>query len=116
MLMAVGREFLLVAGSLAALVSAGAHAGSKPSWDGTWVGMLNDGEPVSVTISDGKVVSYAIRGGQPFGIGYSKVTLTSVSFGDHDNYAVKITKIGDTTASGFARSPMGEGSATLTRK
>jgi hypothetical protein len=109
----IGR-LSLAAALVAVLGSTDARAGS--SWDGIWTGMLNDIEPVSVTIAKGKVVSYAIRGGQPFEIAYSKVTLKTVSFGDHDNYDVEITKTGAATAAGIAHSPMGEGSATLTRQ
>jgi hypothetical protein len=109
----IGR-LSLAAAFLALLASSEARAGS--SWDGIWTGMLNNLEPVSVTIAKGKVVGYAIRGGQPFEIAYSKVTLKTVSFGDHDNFDVEITKTGDATASGVAHSPMGEGAATLTRQ
>lgn len=91
-------------------------AASSRAWDGVWAGMLNNSEPVTVTIAGGKVVSYAIRGGAPFGIAYSTVTLRSVAFGDHDNFDVKIVKISDRTALGIAHSPLGEGSAPLTRQ
>jgi hypothetical protein len=111
--MAVGRRLLLAFVSFA-LAPVAAQAGS--SWDGAWTGKLNN-EPVSVTICGGKVVSYAIRGGQPFSINYSHVTLTTVSFGDVDNYTVKITKTGNATASGFVHTTMmGDGSAMLTRQ
>ena len=56
---------------MAALITTGvssAYAGSRPSWDGTWSGMLNKTEPVSVTIAGGKVVGYTIRGFAPLGI------------------------------------------------
>jgi hypothetical protein len=49
---------------MAALITTGvscAYAGSRPSWDGTWAGMLNKTEPVSVTIAGGKVVGYRFR-------------------------------------------------------
>jgi hypothetical protein len=115
--MRLGRRFYLVVVLLAAFSPVAAHAGPNASWDGTWVGMLNNAEPVSVTIAGGKVIGYAIRGGQPFGIGYSKITLSTVSFGDNDNYSVKITKIGAAKASGVAHTTMmGDGSATLTRQ
>jgi hypothetical protein len=92
-------------------------AASSNSWDGTWAGMLNNKEPVTVTISGGKVVSYAIRGGSPFGIGYSNVTVHTVSFGDHANYDVKITRTSAKTAVGVAHSPMvGDGQAPLTKQ
>jgi hypothetical protein len=71
-----------LATALAIVIPAASEAASAPSWDGTWTGLLNNTEPVSVTIADGRVVSYEIRGGQPFGIRYSKVTLNSVAFGD----------------------------------
>ena len=116
-MMMIGRQFLALAVPLALLAGAApSQAGSNQTWDGTWSGMLNNSEPVSVTISGGKVVGYAIRGGEPFGIGYSKVTLTSVSFGDHDNYTVKITKTGAKSATGTADSPLGHGSASLTKQ
>ena len=117
--MAIGRRVSILTVVVAALLPIAAQAASdklEKSWDGTWVGMLNESEPVSVTISGGKVVSYAIRGGQPFGIGYSEVTHKTVSFGDHSNYDVKITKVGGSTASGVAHGPMGDGSARLTKQ
>jgi hypothetical protein len=92
-----------------------AEAASAPSWDGTWVGMFNS-QPVSVTISGAKVVSYAFAGAQPFTIGYSQVTRKTVAFGDHANYEVKITKASDATATGFAHSPLGDGATTLTKQ
>ena len=112
------RSYLLaVALPLTVLAAApAARAESTRSWDGTWAGLLNNSEPVSVTIAGGKVVAYAIRGGAPFGIEYCNVTSSSVSFGDHDNYTVKITKTSAKTAVGFAHSPMGDGSAPLTKQ
>ena len=116
-MMMIGRQFLALAVPLAVLAGAApSQAGSNQTWDGTWSGLLNNSEPVSVTISGGKVVGYAIRGGEPFGIGYSKVTLTSVSFGDHDNYSVTITKTGARSATGKAQSPLGTGSASLIKQ
>jgi hypothetical protein len=114
--MTIGRRLNVMLVLFATLIPASAQAASVSSWDGTWVGLLNNSEPVSVTISAGKVVSYAIRGGQPFGIGYCQITHKTVSFGDHENYDVKITKVNAATASGFAHSPMGDGLATLTRQ
>ena len=96
--------------------SSAAPAASSPSWDGTWTGMMNNREPVTVTIAGGKVVGYAIRGGTPFGIQYSSVTMSSVSFGDHDNFDVKLIKTSARTALGIAHSPLGQGSAPLTRQ
>jgi hypothetical protein len=116
-MMMIGRQFLVFAVPLALFATAApSQAGLDKSWDGTWAGLLNNSEPVSVTISGGKVVGYAIRGGEPFGIGYSKVTLTSVSFGDHDNYTVTITKTGARSATGTAQGPLGTGSASLIKQ
>jgi len=58
-------RLLTIAAHVATGVSS-ADAGS--SWDGTWSGMLNKTEPVSVTIAGGKVVGYTIRGFAPLGI------------------------------------------------
>src|SRR5471030_3142519 len=76
---------------------------SASTWDGTWAGMLNNQEPVSVTIAEGKVVPYAIRGGQPFPIGYNKVTGTTVYFGDPTNFTVCIRRTGGKTALALGR-------------
>ena len=76
--MMIQRYLPLIAIPLAILTpSTAPQAASSRSWDGTWTGLLNQTEPVSVTIEGGKVVHYEIRGGAPFGIEYSKVTLTA---------------------------------------
>jgi hypothetical protein len=100
--------------SLALLAPSASFAGS--AWDGTWSGMLNKSEPVSVTIAGGKVVGYKIRGFSPYGIEFSSVSRTTVAFGDKTNYNVKITKKGDKSAQGFAHGPMGDGVAFLTKE
>jgi hypothetical protein len=101
---------------LAAFIAPNCFAASAQSWDGTWSGMLNDKEPVSVTIAAGKVVAYTISGGQPFPIGYNKVTTKTVSFGDDRHYAVSIQRTGGKSAVGKAHGPMGDGSASLIRQ
>jgi len=108
-------ETLSIAVSLALFVPSASLAGSA-SWDGTWSGMLNKSEPVSVTIAGGKVVGYSIRGVAPYGIEFSSVSRTTVSFGDRANYNVKITKKGEKSAQGFAHGPMGDGVAFLTKE
>jgi hypothetical protein len=100
--------------SLALLIPSASLAAS--AWDGTWSGMLNKSEPVSVTIVGGKVVGYKIRGFSPYGIEFSSVSRTTVAFGDHTNYNVKITKKGEKSAQGFAHGPMGDGVASLTKE
>ena len=114
--MAIGRSpRTLLALLTMVFVPLAAEAASAPSWDGTWVGVFNSA-PVSVTISGDKVVSYAFAGAHPFTIGYSQVTRKTVSFGDHANYEVKITKASAATATGFAHSPLGDGATTLTKQ
>lgn len=112
--MTLALKTLLIVIPLALLVPSASLAGSAYSWDGTWSGMLNS-EPVSVTIAGGKVVGYTIRGVSPYGIQFSSVTRTTVSFGDRANYAVKITKKSEKSARGFAHGPMGDGFASLTK-
>jgi hypothetical protein len=100
--------------SLALLIPSASLAAS--AWDGTWSGMLNKSEPVSVTIVDGKVVGYKIRGFSPYGIEFSTVSRTTVAFGDRTNFNVKITKKSEKSAQGFAHGPMGDGVASLTKE
>jgi hypothetical protein len=100
--------------SLALLIPSASLAAS--AWDGTWSGMLNKSEPVSVTIVGGKVVGYKIRGFSPYGIEFSSVSRTTVAFGDRTNYTVKITKKSEKSAQGFAHGPMGDGVASLTKE
>jgi hypothetical protein len=69
-----------------------AAASTNTSWDGTWTGVLYN-MPVSVSISDGKVIGYSLQGAS-YDIQYADVTPTTVSFGDRDNYAVKLVKTG----------------------
>ena len=68
-----------------------AHAASKLSWDGTWAGTLNN-EPVSVTIAEGKVVGYTIRGFSPLPIESASVSGRSVSLVIGAAYRVTITE------------------------
>jgi hypothetical protein len=93
-----------------------AEGASTRMWDGTWAGVLNNKEPVSVTINEGKVIAYTIRGGEPYPIEYNNVTTTTVSFGDHANYAVNIRRTGGRSAIGTAHGPMGDGSASLQKQ
>jgi hypothetical protein len=102
--------------AVASFLMGGLVQASSNNWDGTWSGMLNNQEPVSVTIVGGKVVAYEIRGGQPFPIGYNKVTVNTVSFGDPANFTVSIRRTGGNRALGTAHGPLGDGSAFLTKQ
>jgi hypothetical protein len=99
-------------GSLSLVVASAASASA--SWDGTWTGTLYN-RPVSVSISDGKVISYTI-GGSAYDVQYSRVTLRGVSFGDRDNYAVSLVRTGDDTASEMVHGRNGYRNAALTKQ
>jgi hypothetical protein len=86
------------------------------AWDGTWAGSFKTGDPVSVTIAGGKVIAYSFRGAAPYGIEYSRVTRTTVAFGDKQNYSVRLFKRDERTAFGTAHSPIGDGSTSLTKQ
>jgi hypothetical protein len=45
-----------------------------------------------------------------------QVSLTTVSFGDRTNYKVKLTRTSDGSVFAFARTPLGIGSAALTKQ
>jgi hypothetical protein len=114
--MRIDRRFLLIAIPLALLIpAAAAAAAANGSWDGAWTGMLHNMSPITVTIAQDKVVSYAVKG-VPFDIQYSKVTPKVVSFGDRDHYFMKITRTGDTTASAVVHGRLGYGSASLVKQ
>jgi hypothetical protein len=118
--MITNRRFLLIALLPALLLSAeAARADDTASWDGTWTGTLGRppgaASPIAITIAEGKVVSYTLRGA-PFVIQYSKVTPTNVSFGDHDNYSMKIKRTGETTATARVHGRIGYGVTTLTKQ
>jgi hypothetical protein len=116
--MTIGRRFLLITALPALLTSAQAvWAQAAWSWDGTWTGTLGKVHPwpMSVMITDGKVVSYTLKS-TPFDIQYSKVGPTTFSFGDRDNYSVKLKKTGDATASARVHGRIGYGTAILTKQ
>ena len=98
------------------LFSAPALAQSVQSWNGVWAGAQGgQAAPIVVSITDGKVVSYTLKG-SPFDIQYSSVTPTAVSFGDRDHYFVKLKKTSDTTASGKIHGRLGVGAMSLTKQ
>ena len=111
--MKISRTLFSVVVAVAALASA---ARAASSWDGTWSGVMKTGDTVTVTILSGKVVGYSIRGAMPFGIQYSKITARTVAFGDNKNYSVRLMMRDERTAIGSAHSPVGDGSAALTKQ
>jgi len=110
-----GLRFLTIVTLVASGVSS-AYAGSRSSWDGTWSGLLNKSEPVSVTIAGGKVVGYTIRGFAPFGIEAASVSGNKVSLLIGADYHVSLTKQSEHAAFGIASGPLGNGTASLIRQ
>jgi hypothetical protein len=115
----VSRRFLVLAVPLALLVSpVAAQTPDKWSWDGTWTGMQvhPPGPPwaASITIASG-VTNYLVKDAV-VDIKYSNVTPTVVTFGDRDNYVMKITKTSDTTASARVHGRHGSARVLLTRQ
>jgi hypothetical protein len=87
-----------------------------PSWDGTWVGELGRSSawPIKITIVDGKVVGY-LADGASVDIRYSEVTDKTVSFGDHDNYFIKLEKTSSKTAVARVHGRHGDALVSLTK-
>jgi len=115
--MTINRRFLCVAMLTAALLSAQASRGQDAaSWDGTWNGTLGKIHPwpISVSIANGKVVGFTEKGAA-FDVQFTKVSPTSVIFGDKANYTVTLTKTGDTTISAKVHGRHGSGTALLTK-
>jgi hypothetical protein len=116
--MTINRHCLLVA-SLPALIMAtdASGAGTKGFWDGVWTGAEGriKTAPISISIAHNEVVAYTI-GGAPFDIQYSRVTPTSVSFGDRDHYFVELDKTGEASAMGRIHGRIGDGSVSLTKQ
>ncbi|HXW19883.1 MAG TPA: hypothetical protein VEK35_05210 [Roseiarcus sp.] len=114
--MTIVRRILLVA-LLTTPLQGVAYAERQSSWDGVWTGAVGkiDPSPISISIANDKVVSYTI-GGAPLDIEYSRVTPTSISFGDHDHYFMKLKRTSDTTASGRVHGRIGYGLVSLTKQ
>lgn len=115
--MTIDRRFLLIAALPVLLASLQmGRAGDAASWDGAWSGQLGDSDPwpIVVTIAHGKVASYTEKGA-PFDIQFSKVTPTTVFFGDRDHYSVKLVRTGDTTAAARIHGRIGYGHFALTK-
>jgi hypothetical protein len=116
--MTIDRRLLLAAALPAVLLFvAPTLAQAEQSWNGTWIGVQGKrhAAPIKLAIVDGKVVSYSLEGSS-FDIQYSDVTPTTVSFGDHDHYFVKLKRTGDATASGKVHGRLGTGVVSLTRQ
>jgi hypothetical protein len=94
-----------------------ADAQNQSSWDGAWTGVMGkvDPSPISILIAKDKVVGYTVRGA-PFDIQYSRVTPTSVSFGDREHYSMKLKKTSDATASGQVHGRIGYGAVSLSKQ
>jgi hypothetical protein len=106
----------LAALSLALLSPAAAlQAAPDSQWDGVWKGSLEHVSQLTLTIANGKVVSYAIAGA-PVAVQYSKSTPTTFSFGDHDHFSMILTRTSETTAAAKAHGRNGFGAGVFTRQ
>lgn len=112
--MAVNRRLLFAALPGLCFGAVSAEAQSAASWNGVWTG-IEGAAPIQIAIADGKVISYTLQGA-PFIVVYSKITPTSVSFGDRDHYFVRLDKTGATTASGQFHDRSGAGALSLTKE
>ncbi len=115
--MFIGRSLLLAAILPAFLVSAQPTLGAEASpWDGAWNGTLGKANPwpISVTISNGKVVSFSEKGA-PFHVRYTQITPTTVSFGDRNHYSMRLTRTGEATASARVYGRHGYETGSLTK-
>jgi len=114
--MTSGRRLIFIAMLLGLLAPAAAsYAVADGSWDGAWRGSLQHLSGLALTIANDKVVSYTI-GGAPVAVDYTKVTPTSLSFGDRDHFSMKLTRTSDTTASARVRGRNGYGSGTFKKE
>jgi hypothetical protein len=115
--MITGRRSALIALAFIPLLASSAFAQGEKSWDGVWTGVQgkDHAAPIQLSIAGGKVVSYTLQG-SPFDVQFSSITPTTVSFGDHDHYFVKLKRTGDTTAMGKIHGRIGTGALTLTRQ
>jgi hypothetical protein len=115
--MKLNRNFLLAAILPALLISTQiGRAEDAGVWNGTWKGTLGKVKPwpISVTIDQGKVVSFT-ENGAPFEVKFTNVTPTTVSFGDPLHYSMKLIKTGDTTATVKIHGRHGVGTGALTK-
>ena len=92
------------------------RADDARSWDGDWNGILGKKHPwpITVTISQGKVVKY-VENGASFDVKFTNITPSTVSFGDQDHYSVTLTKTGETTVSATVHGRHGFGTGSLTK-
>lgn len=115
--MKIDRRVLLAAILPAMLIFAQpSRADDAATWDGTWNGMLGKVKPwpISITIAQGKVVNF-MENGAAFDVKFTKITPTTVLFGDEDHYSMKLIKTGDTTASARVHGRHGFGHGSITK-
>jgi len=100
------------------LFAPGGYAQTAWTWDGTWTGSLQNraglSSPISITIANDKVVSFLLRGAV-FDVQYTKMTSDGVSFGDRDNYSVRLERT-DNRISATLRGRNGSEMALLARR
>jgi hypothetical protein len=72
-----------------------AQAGS--SWNGTWTGFWGGASATSVTIVGGRLARYEFKG-RPVPVTISKIEGNMLTFGIAGNYAIRIIKTSQNTA------------------
>jgi hypothetical protein len=111
----MSARFLLALSAFTLLVAGMARAEDKTSWDGVWIGSFGSGAPVSIAVAHDRVTTYLYRGAA-LPILYSRIGAADVKFGDRQNYAVSLTKIGADAAKAVYHGRNGYASATLRRQ
>jgi len=109
---------LLLAAILPAIVlpAQAVQPDAMSPWEGTWNGTLGQPHPwpISVTISQGKVVSFSEKG-VSLDVRYTRITPTTVTFGDQVHYGAKLTRTGEATASASVHGRHGFETGSLTK-
>lgn len=108
---------LVLAAALFAASSSAALAAMPSGWDGTWSGAWG-GDPsqaTSITIAGNRVVSYTYQGMSHPVPGPSNVTPAMITY-QVDGNTVRLIKRSDTTLNAALYTPMGDGTAVLTRR
>ena len=108
---------LLLATVLFAASSSAALAALPSGWDGTWSGEWG-GDPnqaTSITIAGNRVVSYTYQGMSHPVPGPSHVTSSMITY-QVDGNTVRLVKRSNTTVNAALHTPMGDGTAVLTRR
>jgi hypothetical protein len=109
------HSFLALSAFALLAATSAAHSEEKSPWDGVWIGSFGSRAPISITISHDKVATYVYRGAT-LPIAYSRIGAGVVKFGDRQNYAVSLSRVGADAAKAVYHGRNGYASATLKRQ